>query len=348
MTTIAWTRNDDGTDGKSWNPVRGCRQISPGCGDPRGGGCYAMGQAHRFSGPGQPYEGLTKLTKLGPRWTGRAVFVPKMLSRPLRWRKPQRVFVNSMSDLWHDDITDSQIAAVFGVMAACPQHEFIVLTKRANRMRQWFDWAHDQRGHGNTTTEVMRGHAMTWMPGVHAADGSVPPGPGRALLGFDRRWPLPNVVLGISAENQEAADERLPYVLQSEATCRMVSLEPMIGPLVLRAPEVSAWPEKTPTHPIANPEEWDDWKYWCARDRGVNVVVVGGESGPGARPCHISWIRDIVRQCKEAGVCVFVKQLGANAIGDDGKPYDTEDPKGGDMSEWPADLQVRQWPKVNR
>lgn len=139
MTTIEWTRATDGTPGKTWNPTRGCSPVSPGCAN-----CFAMKQAHRFSGTGKPYDGLTKLTVAsGPQWTGEVRFVPEMLGRPLRWKRPRMVFVNSMSDLFHDALTNEQIAAVFGVMAACPQHTFQVLTKRPERMRSWFRWAGD-------------------------------------------------------------------------------------------------------------------------------------------------------------------------------------------------------------
>lgn len=119
-----------------WNCVRGCSRVSAGCGDATGGGCYAERQAHRFSGTGLPYEGLTRLTKDGPRWIGEVRFIPEKLADPLHWRKPARIFVNSMSDLFHDGISVTQIAQIFAVMAACPQHTFMVLTKRPKRMHE--------------------------------------------------------------------------------------------------------------------------------------------------------------------------------------------------------------------
>jgi protein gp37 len=118
---------------RTWNVVRGCSRVSPGCDN-----CYAMGQAHRFAGPGKPFDGLTRYTaKRGVDWAGFARFVPEKLAEPLSWRKPQRIFVNSMSDLFHESLSNEEIAAVFGVMAACPQHTFQILTKRPKRMREW-------------------------------------------------------------------------------------------------------------------------------------------------------------------------------------------------------------------
>lgn len=140
---IEWTatRDQDGnvvSDGATWNPIRGCTRVSEGCGSARGGGCYAERIAARFSGPGMPFEGFAVNTPAGPRWTGKVALIPEKLGDPLRWRKPRFVFANSMSDLFHEGLTNEEIAAVFGVMAACPQHHFQVLTKRPERMLEWF------------------------------------------------------------------------------------------------------------------------------------------------------------------------------------------------------------------
>ncbi len=137
MTKIEWT---DAT----WNPVRGCSRVSPGCQH-----CYAERMARRSDRPGGAYEGLTVLAHDGPRWNGKVRLVPEKLDEPLRWRKPRMVFVNSMSDLFHEDIPNEFIAAVFGVMAASPQHTFQVLTKRAERMRDWFQWVKQEAGDCN-------------------------------------------------------------------------------------------------------------------------------------------------------------------------------------------------------
>lgn len=306
-----------------WNPIRGCARVSPGCGTGREGGCYAERQAHRFSGKDQPYEGLTVLGKHGPRWTGRARFVPEMLDAPLRWRKSRRIFVNSMSDLFHADITNEQIAAVFGVMAACPQHVFQVLTKRPDRMLAWFRWV-----------EILPTGDRAWTRFKIAAHGCTElklRGADRLKITPDDPWPLPNVHLGVSCEDQPRADERIQLLLQCHAAVRFVSAEPLLGPINLCAvPDNKTRPAMY--HASCSPLGDLDW------------VIVGGESGPGARPCDIEWIRSIVQQCKEADVPVFCKQLGAHPI-QDGVRLIKHDRKGGDMHEMPHDIRVREFPK---
>jgi protein gp37 len=312
-TSIEWT---DAT----WNPVRGCARVSPGCEN-----CYAEGQAHRFSGPGQPYEGLTVLGKHGPRWAGRARFVPEMLDRPLRWRRPRRVFVNSMSDLFHEDVTNEQIAAVFGVMAACPQHTFQVLTKRPGRALEWFGWV--EREAQPTPDGVPNPHEDV-MCGIMAANR----GADVDYLGLPGLWPLPNVWLGVSVEDQQRADERIPLLLQCPAAVRFLSCEPLLGPVELGEMRYPA----------------DD----------IGWVIVGGESGPGARPCRVEWIRSVLAQCRAAGVPAFCKQLGARPIETLGEveigdckadlgevEIQLIDRKGGDPAEWPEDLRIREWPQ---
>lgn len=203
-TGISWT---DAT----WNPTRGCQVISPGCAN-----CYAMRQAGRMSGKGGAYEGLVKLTGSGFRWTGAGRLVPKMLDQPLRWTKPRRIFVDSMSDLFYEGFSNVEIAAVFGIMAAAPQHTFQVLTKRAKRMREWFEWMQPNGldvclDHANEAL-TSAGHAL-WSPA-------------RMRLRAGNSWPLPNVWLGVSAEDQKHADERIPELLATPAALRWVSLEP--------------------------------------------------------------------------------------------------------------------------
>jgi len=193
---------------RSWNCVRGCSIVSPGCRS-----CYAMKQAHRFSGPGRAYEGLTKLTeRSGPQWTGKVVTVEDALLEPLSWRKPQRVFVNSMSDLFHEDVPDEFIDKVFAVMALAERHTFQILTKRPERMREWFD----ENGRDAVQHTVHYPQFDRWRQSI--------------TLG---QWPLPNVWLGVSAEDQQRADERIPLLLQTPASVRFVSCEPLLGPVDL-------------------------------------------------------------------------------------------------------------------
>lgn len=263
-TGIEWT---DAT----WNPIRGCSRVSEGCRN-----CYAERVAARFSGPGQPYEGLVRISKTldGVKpigWNGTVRFVDKHLADPLRWKKPRRVFVNSMSDLFHESLTNEQIAAVFGVMAAAPQHTFQVLTKRARRMREWFEWVRCQRGQTARSVCSQIASPLVKRPWDFAMG--------------DRSWPLPNVWLGVSVENQAAA-ERIPELLATPAAVRWISAEPLIGPVNLAASSPNA-------RSLAEDLDW---------------VVAGCESGPGARPCDVEWLRYLRDQSKRAGVPFFLKQ----------------------------------------
>ncbi len=355
---------------ETWNPIRGCSRVSKGCEH-----CYAETVAARFSGPGQPYEGLALRKNGKAAWTGDVAFVADHLSDPLRWKRPRRVFVNSMSDLFHEKLTNEQIAAVFGVMAAAPQHTFQVLTKRPARMVEWFKWVTEvatDEGSGRFVyqAEACRRSALDLAPNNKRDDGSWSPSV-HALLGCDQRWPLPNVWLGVSAENQATADERVPLLLKTPAAVRFVSAEPLLGPIDfarIRIPDAPFPPWKgNAIHEYRGFKNALDW------------VIVGGESGPGARPCDVGWIRSIAKQCEEAGTACFVKQLGAESrdsglrdVTCNGKRHYTrpagdaalveaektpgysvtehkvvlKDRKGGDTSEWPSDLRVQQWPEV--
>ena len=325
MTSIEWTD-------KTWNPVRGCSRVSAGCSH-----CYAEGVARRFAGPGQPYDGLVRIGKDGrpkAQWNGTVRFVPEHLADPMRWKKPRRVFVNSMSDLFHEALTFEQIAAVFGVMSSAPQHTFQVLTKRPERARAFFDWLRHPGAADPHATCVWHAMAMTpWRPaGAYDHEWPAPLGGGP--------WPLPNVWLGVSVEDQATADERIPTLLQLPAAVRWVSYEPALGPVDfarVRVPDAPSPPSHaTVLHAFRGFGSRLDW------------IVVGGESGPGARPFDLSWARWTIEQCRAAGVPVFVKQLGAvprgPRVGAWNEPLQLRDRKGGDPSEWPEDLRVREWP----
>lgn len=341
-TSIEWT---DCT----WNCVRGCARVSKGCEH-----CYAEGVARRFAGPGQPYEGLVRLDAKGKpkaQWNGEVRFVPEKLAEPLSWRKPRRVFVNSMSDLFHEGLAFEQIAAVFGVMAAAPRHTFQVLTKRPERAREFFAWA-KRYGDGYDLVRTIDSSellACAWeaCSGDAWGDDVEPPDLLDAIPGpevFGRTWPLPNVWLGVSVEDQRTADERIPALRTLPAAVRWVSYEPAVGSVVWR-------------------EEWMHGRFATpgSPNPTIDWIVVGGESGPGARPCALEWLSSTVAQCRAAGVPVFVKQLGAcvDSILDDPEEQRAlglssrwawgaglRDPKGGDPSEWPEDLRVREWPEV--
>lgn len=255
---------------KTWNPIRGCTRVSEGCRN-----CYAEKVAARFSKPGQAYHGLAHFVGGEARWTGQLRLVDEMLTQPLRWLKPSRIFVNSMSDLFHENLSDADIDRVFAVMALAPRHTFQVLTKRADRMRAYV------AGIGNGDTD--RWH--TALQGFITARGSF--ALGEAFEFLTRRGPLLNVWLGVSVENQAAANERIPDLLATPAAVRFLSCEPLLGPLDL-------WLYLDPMRQFRRHLDW---------------VICGGESGPGKRPSDVAWHRSLRDQCKAAGVAFFEKQI---------------------------------------
>src|SRR5882724_452217 len=225
-TGIEWT---DAT----WNPVRGCSRVSPGCGGPGPhGGCYAEVMAARFSGPGQWGEGFAAMKTGDHRWTGKVELIESQLILPLHWKKPRRIFVNSTSDLFHEKLSDDAIDRVFAVIAMCPQHTFQVLTKRPERMRHYVTTK--ERGFiigGESHIEKSQPPMETWSD-ITARRQARERIAARELLS---RWPLPNVWLGTSVEDQERADERIPHLLATPAAVRFLSCEPLLGPIDLSA-----------------------------------------------------------------------------------------------------------------
>jgi protein gp37 len=473
-TKIQWTD-------RTWNPVRGCSLVSAGCAN-----CYAMKQAHRFSGMGRPYENLTEVGPKGPRWNGNIMLVPEALEEPLRWKTPARVFVNSMSDIFHEDVPDEFIDKVFAVMALTSQHTYQLLSKRPERMRRYVSdegrsdsivrevWRirnrqrrtdleasasrrdatdqggqrihqsgrrktvrtsesriqdaerlfagfnHDRRGQDGdrsspdcvgtpqrADSRKLNDQSQEWNqdgqpsrePGISDLFAEPSPCPGsfecesespQGIASSENKdngerstrnqetqerwandqgncgeicnekegyigdlqsenveahleWPLPNVWLGVSIENQETADERVPLLLQTPAAVRFISVEPLLGPV-----DLTMALEPFHSHdPMLNRNQSPiDW------------IIAGGESGPGARPCDVAWIRAIKEQCQSAGVPVFVKQLGSKPFSEPDRIIHRKstqklsngfyrfltDGKGGDWNEWPEDLKVREFP----
>lgn len=312
-TPIQWTDS-------TWNPARGCSRVSPGCEN-----CYAERVAAHpwMSLPGKPYHGLAIVGPNGPRWTRTVRFVPEAVVEPLSWRKPRRVFVNSMSDLFHESLTNEQIAAVHAVMGATRRHTYQVLTKRAGRMFEWHQWAADRirKGGGLEALAVVAQKEIgaDWL----------------FVAATLRRgaWPLPNLHLCVSVEDQPRAFDRIPLLLAVPAAVRGVSYEPALG-AVHFAPYLTPYEE-----PLEPGEEGTV----DARPR-LDWIIIGGESGPGARPFDTRWAVSTIAACARAGVACFVKQMGSRPLSLKGAPVKLKDPKGGDMSEWPAHLRVRQWP----
>jgi protein gp37 len=316
LTSIEWT-ND------VWNPLRGCTRISPGCEN-----CYAERIAARFSGPGMPYEGLAKMTEHGPRWTGEIRLLSKELDKPLHWKKPRLVFVNSMSDLFHEKVPFEFIDQVFATMAWCPQHVFQILTKRPERMQRY-------SAELASLSRQARGVRMARSKGWNVSDDT----PG----GMD--WPLPNVWLGVSVENQEYADLRIPHLLKTPAAVRFLSCEPLLGELDLHRYLHQPWLCEycyTTAYDNVLPEGWGlawgsaicpDCGPKVQRDGGISVVkgglyatgpdprpwkspihwvIAGCESGPGARPMDEDWVRSLRDQCVASEVPFFFKQRLVN------------------------------------
>jgi len=316
----------------TWNPIVGCSAISPGCAN-----CYAMRMAaalqkiNRTGGSNSAYvnryDGTTQPSEAGPVWTGKVALAPEhILTAPLRWKRPRRIFVNSMGDLFHESVPDAWIDRVFAVMALAPQHTFQVLTKRSRRMREYLTHPSQHDILERIATAAVR----------------VSNSPCAASLieeAFDEGdRPLPNVWLGVSCEDQERADERIPDLLATPAAVRFVSAEPLLGPINI-------------ADAMSTREAVAAMQDNLAAGRGpidgrgsLHWIIVGGESGPGARPMVIGHAREIVRQCKAGGVSCFVKQLGAKPVNREGQPHPQKHRKGADPSEWPEDLRVQEWP----
>ena len=287
-TKIEWT---DAT----WNPILGCSRVSEGCRN-----CYAEKMAGRFGGGKETvYSGLTKIVNGRAVWTGKIKETKKLLE-PLSWRSPKRIFVNSMSDLFHESVPDGWIDKIFAVMALCPQHIFQVLTKRPENMLRWFTKHHSICRPG--AREMVFGYVQK-IPGYSSTDSKWMT---KAANAFDL-WPLPNVWLGVSVENQVTAEDRIPLLLQTPAALRFISAEPLLGPVDLWKVNVPArWSPECGQY-----AGWDWHDFNGETPGGLDWVICGGESGPGARPMHPNWARSLRDQCASAKVPFFFKQWGS-------------------------------------
>jgi protein gp37 len=283
-TSIEWTAGDDGSPGRVWNPTSGCDRISAGCDR-----CYALTMARRLKAMGQPrYQNDGDPRTSGPGFA--LTLHPDMLTAPLQWQKPARVFVNSMSDLGHGRVGAEFLARVWATMAATPQHTYQILSKRPGRLRR-------------ILTAPSFQHSMQAALTDTAATQSAGPETG---------WPLPNVWLGASIELNRYT-RRAAELRATPATVRMLSLEPLLGPL--------------PSLDLT----------------AIDWILIGGESGPGARPLDLAWARDLIAQARAAGSAVFVKQLGTCWAREHGRRG-----KGTEWGDWPEDLRLREFPTVAR
>jgi len=375
---VSDSSNIEWTDA-TWNPVVGCSRVSAGCDH-----CYAVGMTRRLEGMSKAagfgltghraenYRGLTiELPQAavdrgcgvnGRHFNGEVRCVEEALEVPLRWKKPKRIFVNSMSDLFHPKVPFEFIDQVFAVMALSPQHTFQVLTKRPERMAEYLS---------QTPRETMsRPRRVGAQMGEFAADWPVSRVARCERTAGCPHWPLRNVWLGTSCEDQAAADERIPYLLSCPAAVRFLSCEPLLGPIDLcralcNLKQFAFAVSDAHADGFLSIGEAEAAIGRHRLERGqrpmIDWVIVGGESGPGARHCDVESIRSIVLQCGAAGVPCFVKQIGTRAMwsGPAGDRWPTEmryeeeagawrvlvrDSKGGNPSEWPTDLRVRQMP----
>jgi protein gp37 len=318
-TKIEWT---DAT----WNVITGCSIVSPGCTS-----CYAMRLAGTRLRHERTRQGLTKPSKAGPVWTGEVRFNEHLLDQPMRWRRPRMIFVCAHGDLFHENVPDEWIDLVFAMTLLCPQHTFQVLTKRADRMRRYFNgpWPGGDGVMARIADATWRLAPLRRQLPEPPTVVEVPIGPrlanGEPEFGWRRMMknlgPLRNVWLGVSVEDQARANERIPHLLAVPAAVHFLSCEPLLGPVDL---ERGGWSFLRPLRPP--PGNKIGWA------KGVDWVIAGGESGPKARPAHIDWFRSLRDQCAAAGVAFFMKQTwGATKAA---------------MPPIPDDLMVRQMPKA--
>lgn len=322
MSKIEWI----GPTGKTWNPVAGCSMVHDGCKH-----CYALTMSARLQLIGQEkYKGTTERLVLisdgttewradwetfdKACWKGKARWArifrpwPDHLGKPLEWKSGRSIFVNSMSDLFGEGVLDEYIAAVFAVMAATPQHKYVILTKRPTRAVEWFRWfdervdrlhAHIQAGRRLIANAVvLANEPLDIWPSK--------PWVNKLVVWLEThgcQWPLPNVAIGVSVSDQASADEFLPLLAQIPTVAPIVSVEPMLGPvdlsrlLCIQCKGDGVLYGSHSSYECDSCEDgWNniDWLSWIAQ------VIIGAESGPGARPVKIEWVRDLARQVLDA------------------------------------------------
>ena len=258
MTKIEWCD-------KTINPIVGCTKVSEACTN-----CYAAKMAYRLAhipATAEKYKGLTCKTGDSIQWTGKVHFDSTDLNKILKWKKPKRIFISSMGDLFHETVESKDIEAIIGIMSLCAQHIFIILTKRPERM---FDWFSKYNNIGQIQSELPY-HLIEYRTPIRNIE--------RGDSKYINKYPLPNLWLGVTCENQRTADERIPILLEIPATVRFVSCEPLLSPI--------------------------DLTQYLHR---LNQCIVGAETGYGKRPMEISWALSLRNQCIKAGVPFFFKK----------------------------------------
>lgn len=291
-TKIEWVKlqNPDGTYayGETWNPLIGCSKVSPGCKN-----CYAIQTAWiRLHNPkmAERYSGVAEKTPAGAlNWTGNVNVVKEAIDKPLRKKKPTMYFVNSMSDLFHEAVPFEVIDKIYAVMGRCQHHIFQILTKRPSRMLEYYNSDPYQR----ILNEAYKLH----LPEGHSLGAGID-NPNKSNWGWQHVW------LGVSVENQQTANERIPLLLQVPAAVRFLSCEPLLGPLDLMQDQLRRKDGSYPFPYLADKHR-TKWLHY------IDWVIVGGESGHGARPMHPEWVRSLRDQCTKAGTAFFFKQYGA-------------------------------------
>lgn len=304
-TKIQWTD-------EVWNWLVGCSRISEGCVN-----CYA---AEAAKSPRLQQFGQYQQVK---NWDGKIEFVESALMKPLKWRKSKKIFTCSMSDVFHENVPFEWIDRAFAVMAICNHHTFQILTKRPERMKEYFD----SKPHERWIKEIWEINTIAGL--------FYNPSLGAIVSRLRQREPLPNVWLGVTVENQQAAEERIPVLLSTPASVRFLSCEPLLEEVDLSE------------HLILEYAEWDmetsnPMGGGTAYAYPIDWIICGGESGNNVRECRIEWIESIVHQCDWAGVPCFVKQLGSNC------GLKLKSRSGGDIEEFPENLRIRQFPKIKQ
>lgn len=254
----------------TWQVVAGCTPVGG-----KDSGCANCYSARLCATRLKHLPWADGLAEPSGKWTGKVITRPDQLDVPLRWRRPRKIFVGDRGDLFHPKVPFELIAAVFGVMAACPQHQFLVLTKRPERMLEFLRWA-EKRGEDGKRLfpEDPQDWRIRQLLNVSARRAGVDM---NAHQNHGGSWPLPNVWLGTSVENQKAADERIPALLQCPAKVHFLSFEPLLEPIQLK--------------------ETPDWG------------IIGCESGHNRRRCDPLWMKYLIRKLRADGSRIFVKQV---------------------------------------